>query len=135
MNNPASPELLYLALTAGLTGTLWLAYIVNRIQERGVLATLKTPDLNKLPQANWAHRLMRAHNNAVENLVVFTALVLVIQFSQANNEMTSTAAAVFFYARLAHAVTYTMGIPVLRTLAFSVGFVCQAILFIQFFCS
>ena len=132
MNNSASPELFYLALTAGLTGTLWMAYIVNRIRENGVLATLKTPDLDTPPQASWAYRLMRAHGNAVENLVVFSALVLAVQFSHVNSEMTATAACVFFYARLAHALTYTMGIPVLRTLAFFVGFICQAILFVQF---
>lgn len=132
MNSAISPELFYLVLTAGLTGTLWMAYIVNRILEQGVWATLKTPNLDKPPQANWAHRMMRAHSNAVDNLVVFSALVLAIQLSQANNEMTATAAMIFFYARLTHAVTYAMGIPVFRTLAFLVGFICQAMLFIQF---
>lgn len=133
MNNIASPELLYLALTAGLTGSLWLGYIVNRIGERGVLATLKTPDLDTPPQAKWAHRLMRAHSNAVENLAVFTALVLAVQFSQVNSDVTATAACLFFYARLAHAITYTMGVPVLRTLAFFAGFCCQLILLINLF--
>ena len=131
MSSSISPELFYLALTAGLTGTLWMAYIINRILEQGVWATLKTPNLDKAPQANWAHRMMRAHNNAVDNLVVFTALVLAVQLSHANNEMTATTAMIFFYARLAHAVTYAMGIPVFRTLAFVAGFICQAVLFIQ----
>jgi len=30
-------------------------------------------------------------------------------------------------------VMYTLGIPVLRTLAFFVGFLCEATLFVQFF--
>ncbi len=135
MNNLISPELFYLVLTAGLTGTLWLAYIVNRILEQGIWATFKTPNLDHPPQENWAYRMMCAHRNAVENLVVFTALVLAVQLSQTNNEMTAMATMIFFYARLIHAVTYTMGIPVFRTLAFLMGFVCQAVLFFQFIAS
>lgn len=133
MSNPISPELFYLALTAGLTAMLWPGYIINRIREQGLSPTLATPNLEKPPQAEWAHRMMRAHSNAVENLIVFTALVIALQFSQLSNGITATAAMVFFYARLAHAVLYTLGIPVLRTVAFCVGFVCQAVIFIQIF--
>ena len=35
--------------------------------------------------------------------------------------------------RLVHAVVYTLGIPVLRTLAFAVGFVAQAALVVAIF--
>lgn len=34
----------------------------------------------------------------------------------------------FFAARVAHAVIYTFGIPLLRTIAFFIGFVCQILL-------
>jgi uncharacterized MAPEG superfamily protein len=43
------------------------------------------------------------------------------------------ACAVYFWARLAHAVVYTMGVPVLRTLAFAVGFAAQAALALAVF--
>jgi uncharacterized MAPEG superfamily protein len=71
---------------------------------------------------------MNAHRNAVENLVVFATLVLTLRALNISTGATVTACAVFFYARLAHAVVYTLGIPVLRTLAFAVGFAAQAVL-------
>ena len=133
MYTPTSPELFYLVLTTGLTGILWMAYMVNRITEFGMWRTLSAPKTDGPPRAKWAQRMIFAHGNAVENLVVFGALVVALQLSQANNEVTAMAAMVFFYARLAHVVIYTMGIPVLRTLAFFVGFICEAVLFVQFF--
>jgi len=41
---------------------------------------------------------------------------------------TAAACAMFFWARLAHALVYIAGLPLVRTLAFAVGFVCQAVL-------
>ena len=41
---------------------------------------------------------------------------------------TAAAAMTFFYARIAHAATYALGIPVLRTVAFFAGFFCQMFL-------
>jgi uncharacterized MAPEG superfamily protein len=46
---------------------------------------------------------------------------------------TVLAAAVFFWARLAYVVIYTIGIPVLRTLAFTVGFAAEAALVLAIF--
>ena len=43
------------------------------------------------------------------------------------------ACAVYFWARLAHVIVYTMGVPVLRTLAFAVGFAAQAALALAVF--
>ncbi|MFZ0116637.1 MAG: MAPEG family protein, partial [Xanthobacteraceae bacterium] len=36
-------------------------------------------------------------------------------------------------ARLAHAILYALGVPVLRTLAFTVGFICQVVLVLAIF--
>jgi uncharacterized MAPEG superfamily protein len=43
------------------------------------------------------------------------------------------ACAFYFWARLAHAVVYTLGAPVLRTLAFTVGFAAQVVLVLAIF--
>jgi uncharacterized MAPEG superfamily protein len=40
---------------------------------------------------------------------------------------------VYFWARLAHVIIYTLGIPVLRTLSFTVGFLAQAVLALAIF--
>jgi uncharacterized MAPEG superfamily protein len=47
--------------------------------------------------------------------------------------VTAFACALYFWARLAHVVVYTLGIPVLRTLSFAAGFVAQALLALAIF--
>ena len=118
-------ELLYLTLVTALTGLLWLPYILDRVATRGLLDAVGYPE-NPKPQSPWAVRLMRAHDNAVENLVVFAALVLVANAAGVSNGAVAGAAVVYFWARVVHAVAYALGIPWVRTLAFAVGFVAQA---------
>ena len=123
-------ELLYLTLVTALTGLLWVPYILDRIATRGLLDAVGYP-ANPKPQSPWAVRLMRAHDNAVENVVVFAALVLVANAVGVSNGVVAGAAVVYFWARVVHAVAYTFGVPWLRTLAFTVGFVAQAAIALQ----
>ena len=70
------PELYWLALTATMTALFWIPYILNRAMRRGVPGAFLTPLMEAAPvEAEWAQRAKRAHSNAVENLVVFTALI------------------------------------------------------------
>ncbi|HWJ99155.1 MAG TPA: MAPEG family protein [Xanthobacteraceae bacterium] len=121
-------ELFWLVMTAILTGLLWIPYILDRIAMRGVMGALKNPGPRDRAHSGWATRLMFAHQNTIENLVVFAVLVLVLNESDYSTSTTEAAAAVFFWSRLAYVVVYTLGIPVLRTLAFLVGFGAQAVL-------
>ena len=66
-----------------------------------------------------------AHYNAVENLVVFAALVLVANAVGAKSEATALACVIYFWARVAHLLAYTFAIPWVRTIAFTVGWGCQ----------
>jgi uncharacterized MAPEG superfamily protein len=50
-----------------------------------------------------------------------------------STESTAIACAVYFWARLAHVIVYTLGIKVLRTLVFAVGFVAQVTLALAIF--
>lgn len=118
-------ELFYLTLVTVFTGLLWVPYILDRIAVRGLLDTVGYPADPK-PQSGWAQRLMRAHANAVENLVVFGLLVLIAQLSNVSTPAIGTAAMVYFWARVAHAASYTFAIPWLRTLTFTAGFLAQA---------
>ncbi|MFL6695312.1 MAG: MAPEG family protein [Ramlibacter sp.] len=52
------------------------------------------------PQSRWAQRLMAAHDNAVENLVVFAALVLAANAMGISNAAIATASLVYFWARV-----------------------------------
>ncbi len=128
-----SRELLWLTLTVILTGIMWIPYILDRIIVRGLMGAMANPSRNDTPQSAWAQRLYFAHTNAVENLVIFASLVLILDSIGYSSAATTTACAVYFWARLAHAIVYTFGIPVLRTLAFAVGFVAQVALVIAIF--
>ena len=120
-------ELTYLTWTTVLTGLLWVPYVLDRFATWGISDTAGYPD-SPTPQSPWARRLMKAHTNAVENLVVFAALVLAAQAAGVSNAVTAVACVVYFWARLAHAVVYAFAIPWLRTLAFLVGFGAQAVI-------
>jgi uncharacterized MAPEG superfamily protein len=117
-----SIELKYLTWTALLTVLMWIPYILNTIMVRGLVDAVGYPE-NPKPLASWARRMKAAHYNAVENLVVFVALVLIADALNIRNEATAAACATYFWARLVHLLVYTFGIPWLRTLAFAVGFV------------
>ena len=128
-----SKEMMWLALTVILTGVLWIPYVIDRIMVRGLMGAMANPSRHDVPQSPWAQRLYFAHTNAVDNLVVFAPLVLILDAQGHSTQSTVIACAVYFWARLAHAVVYALGIPVARTLAFAVGVVCQAVLALAVF--
>lgn len=119
-----TPELFYLSLTTLLTALLWIPYTLNMITVRGLADAVGYPE-HPRALAAWAARLKNAHANAVENLVVFAALVLVADALAVSGPATAMSSMVFFWARLVHAVSYTFAIPWVRTLAFVVGFLSQ----------
>lgn len=117
--------LYWLTLTVLITALVWIPYVLNRIMELGVKRTLGNPDFTKMPKAKWALRLRQAHQNATENLVIFAMLVLISVSVGESSSSISIASQVYFFARLLHLIVYAMGIPVIRTIAFLVGFSAQ----------
>src|SRR6201996_546036 len=128
-----TPELFWLTLTVILTGLLWIPYILNRVVVRGLGGSMASPAPGAKPHAPWATRLMFSHDNAVENLVVFAPLVLILAQIDYSTKATVYASAVYFWARLAHLIVYTLGLPVFRTLAFTIGFAAQVVLALAIF--
>ena len=125
-----TPELTYLTWVTVFTALMWMPYILNTIVVRGLINAVGYSE-NLEPLAPWAARMKQAHSNAIENLVVFGLLIFVAQAAGANNETTAFASAIYFYARIVHFVTYSLGVPWVRTLAFAVGFMCQISLVLQ----
>ncbi len=121
-------ELYWLVLTTMMTALMFAPYILNRMKEHGPWPAVWNPQPDTRPKAPWAERLMRAHANAVENLVVFAPLVLALQMTGMNTPTTATACMVYFVVRFAHAILYTFAVPLLRTVAFVIGFGCQMVL-------
>lgn len=122
------PEVFWLAITAMMTGLFFIPYIFDRFAVRGIAGTLANPGANDRPQHAWAIRAQRAHRNAVENLVVFTTLVACALLAGISTPLTITGCMIYFWARLAHYVVYTLGIPGLRTLTFLAGVAGQVLI-------
>jgi len=126
-------ELFWLVLTIIATGLLWLPIIIDRVMVRGLEATVDNPGPNAIPQSPWAQRLMAAHTNAVENLVLFAPLVIILHLLGISSGLTITACVLYFSSRLAHAVIYAWGVPVFRTLSFLASWTALVILVLAIF--
>ena len=133
MTGQLSKELFWLTMTCILTLVIWIPYVLDRMKVRGFWATMDNPSPGDKPQSPWAQRLYFAHTNAVDNLAVFAPLVLILNTLDISSRTTAIACAVYFWSRLAHAIIYAMGIPLLRTLAFTVGFIAQIVLALAIF--
>ena len=122
-----SPDLKYLLFSTILCFVQVLIAATGANQRVG-LPTL-AGNREGLPEiAGWAGRARRAHLNMIENLVLFAALVLIAAAAGKANAMTAMGAMIFFWARLAYAVIYLIGLPWLRTLAWFVGVIGMAMI-------
>jgi len=115
---------MYLVWVTTLTALMWVPYILDRLAVWGLMDTVGYPD-NPKPQSPWARRMKAAHANAVENLVIFAALVLAAQAAGVSNNATVMACVVYFWARVVHFLAYTFRLPWVRTAAFTAGFLAQ----------
>lgn len=111
----------YLALSGTLTLLLWTPYILARVFVWG-LPTFLNNYPKEFPAEQpesplWAQRAQRAHLNMVETMPAFIAVVIAAGqlVSESTMDEVGTWAQVFFFARIAHALVYIMGIPFLRT--------------------
>ncbi len=70
-----------------------------------------------------AHRAYRAHMNAFEGIALFSPLAIAVHVTGMGNEITSTACAVYFWARLVYAPLYYFDVPVLKTTSWFIGLI------------
>lgn len=124
-------ELTYLALTAMLTAALWIVYIACQVQTNGFLSPQDYVDPEPRPVPLWGKRAHRAYLNAVETFAPFAALVLIIHVTSQSNGTTAFLTMAFFWLRLIHAVVYWFAVPYVRTIVFTLGFLCVVGLFWQ----
>ena len=122
MNPGIEAGLLYVALSSMLCVVLWVPYIGARAFLVWGLPTFLNnyPEgfpANQPEQPLWAERAQRAHLNLVETLPAFIGVVWAATAlgGAAAAGVVATWSAVFFWARVAHAVVYTAGVPFLRT--------------------
>lgn len=127
-----TPDLKYLLFAVILTFVQMLIAAMGANQQVGLPALAGNRE--GLPElTGWAGRAKRAHLNMIENMVLFTALVLIAQVAGKADAMTTMGAAIFFWARLVYAGIYLAGISWVRTVAWFVSVIGMAIIARQLF--
>lgn len=118
-------ELLYLLLTTILTGVLWIPVVIGYALSRGPLKPSDYQVASTSPLPAWVNRANRAHMNAVENFAPFAAVVLIAHAVGVSTSITENCAAVYFYARTAHAVIHISGFGLFmaRTVLFTIAWI------------
>ena len=86
-----------------------------------------------LIQTGIAGRSERAHKNMLESLLLFSVLILIVQISGLNDNVTALGAHIFVAARLVYGIVYIIGISWLRTLVWLVSVVGMAMIALTIF--
>ena len=124
-----STELIYLTLTALLAGSLWIPFIVGvTTEEKDFTDFSRPPDLTEMRP--WVHRAFRAHQNLLETLIPFAAVVLVAHVAGVSTGVTVAAAIAFFWIRVAHAVGMISGFAIfpVRPIIFTASWICTPLM-------
>ncbi len=127
-------EIFWLTLTVVLTGLLWVPYILDRIRVRGLMGA------HGQSRSPGTSRNRPGRSGSISPIPMRSTIWCCSRrwcsFSirrSVSTDLTAAACAVYFWARLAHAVVYTAGIKVLRTLSFAVGWAACAVLVLAIF--
>ena len=124
-------ELQYLVWAAILTLFIRITWMFDKVRIRGLLKVTGYPKESE-PLSAWGGRAWIAHEDAVQNLVIFAVLVLALQLVGHSNAITHAAAAIYFWARLCHFIVYLFAVPRIKTVAFLVAVAAQLALAWQF---
>lgn len=117
-----SVELTMLLYATALLIALVLIQALAGVRAQGLLPMANSRD--NLPEAKpFQARMKRVVDNHREGLLMFAPLVLIANMTAVSNDQTVLGAQLFFYARLAHAIIYITGLPMIRPLAWVVGLV------------
>ena len=115
-----SVELLMLVYSAVLFLVVILVQAGLAISQNGLMAQAGSRDNLSEPTV-LRKRLQRLSANIQENLVMFAIVVLVANAAGVSNDTTALGATIFFYARVAHAIVYAFGWPMIRPLLYFVS--------------
>lgn len=113
-------ELTMLVYSAALFFMIILVQAGLAIAQNGLMAQAGSRD--NLPEPTvLRQRLLRLTANMLENLIMFAIVVLVANAAGVSNDTTVLGATIFFYARVAHAIVYALGLPMIRPLFYFAG--------------
>lgn len=115
-----SIELMMLVYSAALFLAIILAQAGLAIAQNGLANQAGSRD-NLAEPTVLRQRMHRLTANMQENLVLFAIAVLAANAAGVSNETTVMGASIFFYARVAHAIVYAFGWPMIRPLFYFAG--------------
>ena len=113
-------ELTMLAYAIGLLIMLVLVQASVGVRAKGAIPMANNRD--DVGAATGFHaRMLRVVDNHREGITMFAPLVLIAAAINLHNNWTVLGAQLFFYSRLAHAILYVTGVPLVRPLFWAVG--------------
>ena len=124
-----SIELTMLCASVALLFVLVIIQATAGAQAQGAITMANNRDALGPPTV-WQSRTKRCVDNHREGLILFAPLILVAAFTNTSNELTGWGAQLFFYSRVAHAVVYLAGWPLVRPLIWTVGIVGTIMVFV-----
>ncbi len=130
---------LYALFAAGLCLLLILIDSVGGGVRAGTKTTLNAEDAGTVSKGaalvaedpERVARVMRAHRNALANVVPFLVVTFLFVALGASRQWVLGLCSVFTAARVVHALVYIKGLQPWRTIAFAVGQICTGIALVQ----
>ena len=111
----------YTGLSAVWIAIAWVPYLLDRIMVRGLVGAMANPSPDLASQSDWAVRAKAAHVVAIQAFSAFAPLAILAMIRIPEDGYPNILAMTFFIGIFAHYVIYAIGIPVLRTLSFSLA--------------
>lgn len=109
-----------LAYSVALLIVLVLIQATIGVQSKGLMPMANNRD-DVGPATGFHARMLRVVDNHREGITMFAPVVLIAAAANIHSGMTVLGAQMFFYSRLAHAILYVTGIPLVRPLFWAVG--------------
>jgi len=115
-----SIELKMLLFTVALFFVQLLAQVLAELIQNGIGYAVSARDEWKNP-TGIAGRIERSYFNLLETMAPFAALILVVLYTGNANANTALGAQLYFWGRVAYFPAYVSGIPVLRTVIWTIS--------------
>ena len=113
-------ELSMLVYSAALLLVLIVVQATSGVMAQGLPAMAGNRD-DLPPPKTFQSRTKRLVDNHREGLTLFAPLILAAALAHVSNGWTVLGAQLFFFARVAHAILYLLGVPWVRPLAWAIG--------------
>ncbi len=112
-------QLLFWSVVLGLVQLLIAAALATR--DKGVAHNLSPRDSEGAPVSVLTGRFQRAFANFKETFVFFVVAVLLVTVLARESELSAWGAHLYFWSRLLYVPVYAAGIPVLRSVIWTVS--------------